>query len=744
MPIEGLRVEVAARKTVSVFLGAVSGAWLIVAISLPVSGLATIAAVTYTAVAQVFVPVAFRRRPPLWLTMTTIAVGTASFLLAVSGPGNMPRDVAALLMVSLMFLTVVMLRRSPGLSVMTLLVLVAASVIAAIPHGPTAEAVQLILPPMAATAGLAIALPGMEAADLRVERARREVAQASLETAAQRAKLTAHRAVQRTLHDAVLPALRHVASLAVSRTDARDEARRALLRLQDVEHQAAELDQEDPTCSGDVPTSSLTRALDAVQRGIPGITVHGPEVALGPELPAEVTHALAGAVAEAIRNVERHAGVTQATVTVTKEPERVVVRVVDHGCGFDPSRTRESFGMRHSVRERLAEVGGEVSVTSTPGQGTAVVLSWQFSDWRKAREGSAATRAHCLTSSLTDPRWGAAGVLLPLALLAIGHGIVAVLLLGQSWYWLVWAAGLLAFGGITIWRGEQRADLGVHVALQAVAALGLLAFVTTSGPDDIIGPLAWPISLAALAPGISAALRSGVLAPVAAGAMCLGVMIPMIIGAGHEGDPALLIRSLPSILSTLWPAALGTILRHILLSMGAERDREQAQLAAEQARESAAARHTADVRARTRHIHRLLDPTLGAIARGDLDLSDPSVLEEADVLERTIRYELHLPFGLTPKLAQAIRDARLAGSEVVLATTSDLLRAPPAATELLQAALTGDTLPQRVTLSVSAAGDTVTLVAQAGRERDLERMVAALSAHSGDVRAVADTVIARA
>lgn len=738
-----MRVEVAARKTASVFVGIVSWAWLVVALALPVSGAATIGALTYTACVQVLLFYAWARRPPLALVIPALAVGTSSFLLGTLGNGNMPRDVAALQMVSLMLLALVHLRHSPRLALPSLLVLTAALVLAAVPLGLSDAALQLVLPPIAATAGLAIALPGMEAADRRVERARREVARAAVETAAQQARLTAHRAVQRTLHDEVLPALRSVATPSVARDGARQEAAHALARLEDTEHRAADLDRQ--TYAEDVPLLSLTTALTALGREVEPIRVASVADLDGPvDLPVEVTHALTGAAAEAIRNVQRHAGVAEVDLTVEADPEHVRVTLRDRGRGFDPRRTPESFGMRHSVRERMAEVGGAARVTSAPGRGTSVELTWRLADWLalERREDTEVPARH-LTSSLTDPRWGATGVLLSFALMALGQGLFAIESLEQSWVWMVWALSLVAFGGITIWRGERHAHLATHVALQVLAALGLLAFVTTADPGDVTSVLAWPVSLAALAPGVTAALRSGILAPIAATVMCLGVAVLLITGALHEGDAALLIRATPSILSTLWPAVLGTVLRHILLTMGAERDREQAQLAAEHAREASAARRTEDIRARTRHIHPLLEPTLGAIARGELDLSDPRVRSEADVLERTVRDELHFPFGLTSDVAHAIREAREAGTEVVLATTSDLLRAPDAAGPLLRSALRVEPRPLRVTLSVSPQGAEVTLAAQVAPSADGAALAEVLRTHSAEVRIVADTVIAR-
>ncbi|MDI5981097.1 sensor histidine kinase [Amycolatopsis magusensis] len=93
-----------------------------------------------------------------------------------------------------------------------------------------------------------------------------------------------------------------------------------------------------------------------------------------PLLPASVALALVRSVREALVNVERHAGVTEAVLTV-EDGVRVTVR--DTGRGFDPAEVRpHRRGIRGSLVERMAAVGGRATVTSAPGAGTTVELVW--------------------------------------------------------------------------------------------------------------------------------------------------------------------------------------------------------------------------------------------------------------------------------------------------------------------------------------------------------------------------------
>lgn len=78
---------------------------------------------------------------------------------------------------------------------------------------------------------------------------------------------------------------------------------------------------------------------------------------------------------ELLFNVVKHAEVDTATVRLTSTTDACSVEVIDEGTGFDPARldthidAENHFGLV-SARERLALVGGTLSIDSSPGQGT--------------------------------------------------------------------------------------------------------------------------------------------------------------------------------------------------------------------------------------------------------------------------------------------------------------------------------------------------------------------------------------
>lgn len=122
-------------------------------------------------------------------------------------------------------------------------------------------------------------------------------------------------------------------------------------------------------------TVDLTAALHTVVgRGQLAVDVSTEDT---PLVPASVALAFVRAVREALANVERHAEVGTAVLSVHGEGDRVVVTVTDRGVGFHPDEvTRSRRGIRSSVVERMVAIGGSATITSRPGAGATVRLVW--------------------------------------------------------------------------------------------------------------------------------------------------------------------------------------------------------------------------------------------------------------------------------------------------------------------------------------------------------------------------------
>ena len=79
-------------------------------------------------------------------------------------------------------------------------------------------------------------------------------------------------------------------------------------------------------------------------------------------------------VQEALTNIVKHAAATHADVIVLRHDELVEAVIGDNGRGFDPEAEFAGFGLL-GMRERVALVGGTITIDSTSGEGTTVRAS---------------------------------------------------------------------------------------------------------------------------------------------------------------------------------------------------------------------------------------------------------------------------------------------------------------------------------------------------------------------------------
>ncbi len=119
----------------------------------------------------------------------------------------------------------------------------------------------------------------------------------------------------------------------------------------------------------------LADGLASLARSIPSVTVTVDADEL--PLPEHVEIALYRIAQEALQNVVKHSGATRAELELRCEPGIALMRVTDHGSGFDRGEVsaREAgepgYGLR-SMTERAELVGGRLEVRSSRGRGTTV------------------------------------------------------------------------------------------------------------------------------------------------------------------------------------------------------------------------------------------------------------------------------------------------------------------------------------------------------------------------------------
>ena len=87
--------------------------------------------------------------------------------------------------------------------------------------------------------------------------------------------------------------------------------------------------------------------------------------------PQETEAAVYFSCLEALQNVAKYAEATAATVRLAQENGSLTFAVSDSGRGFDPATAERGTGLQ-GIADRLASLGGELDVTSAPGDGTTV------------------------------------------------------------------------------------------------------------------------------------------------------------------------------------------------------------------------------------------------------------------------------------------------------------------------------------------------------------------------------------
>lgn len=81
---------------------------------------------------------------------------------------------------------------------------------------------------------------------------------------------------------------------------------------------------------------------------------------------------VASVVREALNNARKHSGARVVMVQAMSSDGSLEVRIADDGQGFDPLSVHEGLGIRCSMRQRMARIGGHVSIASAPGRGAVV------------------------------------------------------------------------------------------------------------------------------------------------------------------------------------------------------------------------------------------------------------------------------------------------------------------------------------------------------------------------------------
>jgi signal transduction histidine kinase len=132
---------------------------------------------------------------------------------------------------------------------------------------------------------------------------------------------------------------------------------------------------------------TIRRAVDdwARSSGVPAHAV----ITAEPDLPLRIRHEAVAMVKEALENIGKHATATSVEVRVSRYGERLEIGVRDDGRGFpappggdgwlDALARAGHYGIV-GMHERAERAGGRLTVTSDPGVGSRVTMSFPLTD----------------------------------------------------------------------------------------------------------------------------------------------------------------------------------------------------------------------------------------------------------------------------------------------------------------------------------------------------------------------------
>ena len=87
--------------------------------------------------------------------------------------------------------------------------------------------------------------------------------------------------------------------------------------------------------------------------------------------PQEIESAVYFSCLEALQNIAKYADASAATIRLEQSNGSLTFDVTDDGVGFDPAAASQGSGLQ-GIADRLAALGGELSVRSAPGDGTTL------------------------------------------------------------------------------------------------------------------------------------------------------------------------------------------------------------------------------------------------------------------------------------------------------------------------------------------------------------------------------------
>jgi PAS domain S-box-containing protein len=114
--------------------------------------------------------------------------------------------------------------------------------------------------------------------------------------------------------------------------------------------------------------SKQSAALEARHR-IPVDANFCPE----PDLSLDAKQTLYRIAQEGMNNIVKHASASHVSLTLSSTSEQIILEIRDDGAGFDPHANYPGHLGLRSMLERAERLGGQLTIESSPGQGSRVI-----------------------------------------------------------------------------------------------------------------------------------------------------------------------------------------------------------------------------------------------------------------------------------------------------------------------------------------------------------------------------------
>ncbi|WP_299117799.1 tetratricopeptide repeat-containing sensor histidine kinase [uncultured Winogradskyella sp.] len=83
-------------------------------------------------------------------------------------------------------------------------------------------------------------------------------------------------------------------------------------------------------------------------------------------------------IQESMQNTYKHAEAKHVKIDILRQKDEINIYIVDDGKGFDTSKSKKGIGLKN-MTSRVSEIGGKISFSSEPGNGTTVKVKIPYS-----------------------------------------------------------------------------------------------------------------------------------------------------------------------------------------------------------------------------------------------------------------------------------------------------------------------------------------------------------------------------